>query len=87
MQTTVRGLTTDRKHSMPSETLKSGSHTLADPNSRQSGKGAPNIIVGAKATGRHQFNSLERGRKLLCHRPRYKKMGGARWKMMGLDQV
>jgi hypothetical protein len=63
----VRGLTTDRKHSASSETLKCRSHSLADPNSRQSGKGTPSVIVGAKATGRSQLNSLK-ARKVLCHR-------------------
>lgn len=63
----MRGLTTDRKHSASSETLKCRSHSLADPNSRQSGKGTPSVIVGAKATGRSQLNSLK-ARKVLCHR-------------------
>lgn len=56
------------KHSVPSETLKCKSHTLADLNSRQSGKEAPYIIVDAKTTGRSQLNSLK-ARKLLCHGP------------------
>lgn len=36
------------KHSVPSETLKCKSHTLADLNSSQSGKEAPYVIVDVK---------------------------------------
>lgn len=62
------------KHSVPSETLKCKSHTLADLNSRQSRKEAPYVIVDAKTTGRSQLNSLK-ARKLLCHGP-----DGKTWK-------
>lgn len=69
----MRTAATDRKHVMPSENRHSiWVHTPADPKPRRSGRGTPDVIVGAKATDRSQ----PAGRGLQFHLPQQQCLTG-----------